>query len=510
MKKVMKRGIPMPSRIILSGLLLLIQLYFIIYFIYDFTEASVWAYTTSVVLGMFTVIIIINRRGNPDRKIPWIVFILMFPIFGITLFLLWGGGRVPYYIKRRMQLCEARYKHCLKDSSIELERLKYYDINHSRQAEFLINESGFPIYSNTTTEYFLSGEALLPKLLQELEKAKKYIFIEFFILAEGEMWNSIYDILKEKVRLGVEVKIIFDDFGSIKRQNKGFISNLRADGIEITAFNPINPFINIFMNNRNHRKIIVIDGKTAITGGINIGDEYINKFKRFGYWKDSAVIIKGNAVKSFLCMFCSMWEFSTRKRIKMQNYIAENNLTADGFVIPYSDDPLSENNPAEGIYLQILNSAQKYVYIATPYLIIDNTMRTALKMAAKSGVDVRIITPHIPDKWYVHNVTQYNYLELLEAGVRIYEYTPGFIHSKIFVSDDKVATVGTVNMDNRSFVFHFECGTWICNSDTVIDIKMDMKKAIEESQEIKIENWKKRPILKRLLQAILYLFAPLM
>lgn len=509
-KKEHKRGIPMPTRIILSALLLILQLYFIISLIYDYTVASVWAYTISVIIGILTVIVIINRRGNPDRKIPWIVFILMFPIFGITLFLLWGGGRVPGYIKKRMLLCEARYKHYLKDSTPELEKLKYYDINHSRQAEFLINESGFPIYTDTSTEYLSPGEALMPRLLEELEKAEKYIFIEFFILAEGEMWDSIYRILKRKVRSGVEVKIIFDDFGSIKRQNRGFVSRLRADGIEITAFNPINPFINIFMNNRNHRKIIVIDGKTAITGGFNIGDEYINKIERFGYWMDSAIIVKGKAVKSFLSMFCSMWEFSTRKRIKMRNYISDKEEKAEGFVIPYADDPLNENDPAEGIYLQILNSAQKYVYIASPYLIIDNTMKTSLMMAAKSGIDVRIITPHIPDKWYVHPVTQYNYLELLEAGVKIYEYTPGFIHSKIFVSDDKVATVGTVNMDNRSFVYHFECGVWLCDSDTVTDIKVDMMNILSKSQEITIEQWKKRPITKRLLQAVLHLFAPLM
>lgn len=510
MKKIRKRGIPIPTHIIISGIVLVIQLLFITTVIYDYTVASISAYAASIILGIITVITIINRRGNPDHKISWIVFILVFPIFGITVFLLLGGGRVLPNIKKRMTICEARYKHYLKDNDEVLQSLKYYDMLHSRQAEYLIRESGYPIYNNTLTEYYSPVEALMPRLLEELEKAEKYIFLEFFILAEGEMWDQIHEVLKRKAQSGVEVKIIFDDFGSIKRQRKGFVSRLKQEKIEVAVFNPINPTMNVFMNNRNHQKIVVVDGKTAITGGFNIGDEYVNIVERFGYWMDCGIIIKGEAVKSFLALFCSMWEFATRKRIKMREYLAHSNIKADGFVIPYADDPLNDKNPAEGIYSQILNTAQRYVYIATPYLIIDNAMKNNLMMAAKSGIDVKIVTPHIPDKWYVHNVTQYNYLELLEAGVKIYEYTPGFIHSKIFVSDDRVATVGTVNMDYRSFIFHFECGVWLCDSDTVTDIKVDMQKIIDESQEIKIDLWKKRSVWKRLLQWVLHVFAPLM
>jgi len=510
MKKNRKRGIPIPTRIIVSGILLLLQLALFSTLLYNYSMASALAYTISVFLAIVTVIFIINRRGNPDHKISWLAFILIFPIFGIIVFMLWGGGRVLPHIKRRMRTCDKKYKGLLADNSKVLDGLRYYDIVHSRQAEYLIGESGFPIYNKTSTRYYSPGEVFMPKLIKELEAAEHYIFIEYFILAEGKMWDAIHDVLRRKARQGLEIKIIFDDFGSIKRQNKEFISKLRAENISVAIFNPINPFINIFMNNRNHRKIIVIDGHTAVTGGINIGDEYINLEKRFGHWLDCAVIIKGEAVKSFLAMFCTMWEFTTRKPIKMRHYIAETKVESEGYVIPYADSPLNENNPAEGIYMQILNTAQKYVYIASPYLVIDNLMKNSLMMAAKSGVDVRIITPHIPDKWYVQHVTQYNYLELLEAGVRIYEYTPGFIHSKIFVSDDKIATVGTINMDYRSFVFHFECGAWICDSDTVTDIKVDFRKTLAKSKEIKIETWKKRPIRTRILQSILHLFAPFM
>ena len=268
--------------------------------------------------------------------------------------------------------------------------------------------------------------------------------------------------------------------------------------------------MNIFMNNRNHQKIVVIDGKAAFTGGFNIGDEYINREKRFGHWMDSGIMLTGSAVNSFLAMFCSMWEFNTKKQIDMRAHMSVSGDLDDGFVLPYCDDPLNDRNPAEGIYMRMLSTAQKYVYITSPYLIIDNTMITVIQMAAKSGIDIRIITPHIPDKWYVHPVTQYNYLELLEAGVRIYEYTPGFIHSKLFVSDDKVATVGTVNMDYRSFIFHFECGAWICDNSTVLDIKQQFEELLKVSREIKISEWRRRPVLMRLKQAILHIFAPFM
>ena len=275
-------------------------------------------------------------------------------------------------------------------------------------------------------------------------------------------------------------------------------------------FNKIRPSIDVFMNNRNHRKIVVIDGKVAVTGGLNIGDEYINEIDRFGYWMDCAVIIKGDAVKSFLAMFCSTWEFTTKRAIDIKSHISEEKVLEKGFMLPYADGPLENKNHAEGIYMQIINSAQRYVYIVTPYLIIDNSMKQALRLAAKSGIDVRIITPHIPDKWYVHPVTQYNYYDLLEAGVRIYEYTPGFIHSKFFVSDDKVATVGTINMDYRSFIMHFECGVWMCDNKTVYDIKEHFNTLLLQCEEMTLRKMKKSTILTRLKRAILHFFAPFM
>ncbi len=505
-----KRGIRIQTRIIVSALLLLLQIVFLFFAVYSLSKSYFWVYTASVIAGIILVIYIVNRRGNPSYKITWIIFILIFPIFGISVYLLWGGGRVMPHKRKKMMKCERRYKPYLNKDENLRNKLRYYDVLHSRQADYLAGESGYPLYNNTSTEFLAPGEKFLPRFLEELEKAEKYIFIEFFILAEGYMWDRIHEILKRKAAEGVEIRIIFDDFGSIKRQHKDFIVRLRSEGMRVSVFNPIGPTMNIFMNNRNHRKIVVIDGKVAVTGGLNIGDEYINKIERFGKWLDCAVIIKGDAVRSFLVMFCCMWEFTTDKRIEIEKYIANAPAESEGFVLPYCDDPLNERNPAEGIYMQILNTAQEYVYIASPYLIIDNSMINTLKMAARSGIDVRIITPYIPDKWYVHPVTRYNYLELLEAGIRIYEYTPGFIHSKLFVSDDMVATVGTVNMDYRSFALHFECGAWICDNDTVIDIRDHLKEVMEQSKEITLAKWRKRKTGERLKQAILHLFAPFM
>lgn len=505
-----KRGIRIQSRIIISAILMLVQIALLFAFVYKISRTYSIIYSLSYLVSAIMVIVILNRRGNPSYKITWIIFILIFPVFGISVYFLYGTGSVFPYIRRRMRRCESHYIPLLKNDNAVHDKLNYHDFLHSRQASYLHHESGYPLYTNTDIEYLSPGEKFLPRFLEELSRAEKYIYLEFFIIAEGIMWESIVDILEEKAKNGVEVKILFDDFGSIKRQKKDFVTRLQRKNISVAIFNKITPSPNIFVNNRNHKKIVVIDGKVAVTGGVNLADEYINEYERFGYWMDCAAIIKGDAVESFLAMFCSTWEFVTSKPIDFKAHLAKNNVINDNFALPYSDDPLNDKNPAEGIYMQILNSAQKYVYITTPYLIIDSTMITALRIAAKSGIDVKIITPHIPDKWYVHPATQYTYLELLEAGVKIYEYTPGFIHSKIFISDDCIGTIGTVNMDYRSFLLHFECGVWFSAPDTAKEIKNHFLKLLEDSQEIVLPKWKKRGIFKRLKQSVLHIFAPFM
>lgn len=510
-KKLHKRGIKFPAKLLFAGLLILIQIVLLLVIIIKLPNWTVLFYIASQAFSLVVIFYILNRKSNPNYKFMWIIFILLMPLFGAVSFLLWGSGKMLPAIRKRMRNENKASEKFLLQSEETVSSLKYNDMLHSRQSAFITAESGFPVFKNTSVEYLSPGEKFFPRLLEELRNAKKYIFIEFFILANGYMWDEIHKILKEKVEQHVEVKIIFDDFGSISKQHKGFTNQLRDEGIEVSIFNPIRPSVDIFLNNRNHRKIVVIDGIVSMTGGINIADEYINKVTRFGYWMDCAAIFKGDATKSFVVMFCNIWNcLHPEKRIDISKYINYSNLLTDGFVQPFCDDPLDNRNSAEGLYRSIISGAQKYVHIISPYLIVDNNMLRELTVAAKSGIDIKIITPSIPDKWYVHPVTQYYYEELLEAGVEIFEYTPGFIHSKIFVSDDSVATVGTVNMDYRSFYLHFECGAWICKSPAVRDIENHFNEILNDSKKIILSEWRRRPISTKIKQSLLHLFAPFM
>lgn len=508
--KKKKGGLRLKTRVILTALSLLIAILGMVWGVITLQHKFLPIFTIFEFIGIFTSLYIVNKRGNPSYKIAWIVLILVLPVFGLFIYTLWGGQRTFPHLKKKYRRCEERYMKYLEQDPAIKRILAYENSSCSRQAAFLQNESGYPVYKDSAVEYFSPGEKFLPKLLEELKKAKKYIFIEFFIIADGKMWNAIYNILKEKAAQGVEIKVIFDDFGSIKRQYPDFMTRLKKSGIEVAIFCPLKPSLNMVMNNRDHRKIIVIDGNVAFTGGINLADEYINEFKRFGYWMDCAIMVTGTAVESFLIMFCTMWEYTTGKQILMSGHLLSKPALSDGYVLPYGDSPMDSKSTAEGIYIQMLNTAHRYVDIATPYLIIDEKMNSALLHAAKAGVKIRIITPAIPDKAYVHPVTQYYYAELLEAGVEIYEYSPGFIHSKIFVSDDSCATVGTVNMDYRSFYFHFECGVWFTCKDTIKTIRTDFEGILKDCKQIKKEFWSKRSLYTRFKQWILHIFSPLM
>ena len=483
----------------------------VILFIASFFAAKMaWIYTILEAISIIMVIYILNKKGNPSYKITWIAYILIFPLVGGLVYLFWGGGRVFPYVKRQMVKFARGSSRFTKQDKRVTNKLLYEDMLHARQAKFLSNACELPVYDGTKTTFLAPGEKALPELLAELKKAEKYIFLEFFILSEDSMWEEIFETLKERIANGVEVRLIFDDFGSITRQYRHFVKRMEAEGILVQVFNKIKPSPNIFMNNRNHRKIIVIDGKVAFTGGMNIADEYINRTTLHGYWMDCLIKLEGRAVTSFVVMFLAMWGYCAKNYQRFNRYVADYSVEAEGFVQPYCDGPINDKNPAEGIYMQLLNTAQKYVYIVSPYLIVDHTMLKELCLAAESGIDVRIITPKIPDKGYVHPVTQHSYEQLLESGVRVFEYTPGFVHSKLFVSDDSVATVGTVNMDYRSFYFHFECGVWLCGSDTVKDIKKHFLTLQADSEEIVMEKWKKRPLATKIKQTLLYIFAPFM
>ncbi len=508
-----KRGHKIPRRFIVTALLLLMQVGLTFYFAHYVFQNSYRFYVLFEFLSICCVIYIVNRRGNPSYKIMWVAFILLIPFgAGWLFYFTFGGNRVLPYLKKRYCAFENEVLKLLPKNEDTVSQLASHVLMGEKQSHYLYGDSGYPLYNATESEFYPSGEAVFAAILKDLERAEKYIFLEFFILAEGFMWEEIYTVLKRKLAEGVEVRIIFDDFGSANRQYKGFVENLKKNGIKVSVFNPIKPSSNIFLNNRNHRKIIVIDGEIAYTGGFNIADEYINRITLHGHWMDCGIRLHGEAVRSFTAMFVAMWNFTNNKPLlKAQDYLQEKPLElAAGFVQPYCDGPFDDHRTAEGLYLQMINSARDYIYIATPYLIIDNTMIDALERAAKSGVDIRIICPHIPDKWYVHPVTQYHYSQLLEAGVRIYEYTPGFIHSKLFCVDDLYATVGTVNMDYRSFNFHFECGVWMCSTPAVPEIKENLVHTMEISEEMIPEKWAKRPLWLKAKQFILHIFAPFM
>ncbi len=508
MNKGRRRGFPISFRLIFAGAFVLAELAVILAMFYWLKIGFATIYLLFQLVGVAFVVYIVNSEGNAGYKMAWIVFIVALPLVGCFFYIIRGGSRVIPRVKRRMRALDESAAACIKSDRERERSLARQYPQAARQSAFLKKASGFPVYGDTSVEYILLGEDIWKRLLFELEQARESIYLEFFILSEGIMWDEIHRILRTKAQQGVDVRIMFDDFGSINRQYRSFLSRMRGEGIVVSVFNPIRPSIDMFMNNRNHRKMVIIDRQTAITGSFNIGDEYINVWKRHGHWLDSAVVLKGSAVNSFTTMFLSMWSFINGTDFAPPKLPEP--VDAEGYCQPYCDGPFNEKNPAEGIYMQILHTARDYVYITTPYLILDDNMEISLKQAALSGVDVRIITPKIRDKWYVHPVTRSYYKCLLEAGVRIYEYTPGFIHSKLFVSDDEVATVGSVNVDYRSFYFHFECGAWLCGNGAVADVKGHVERLFEQSEELTLRDVRSWKLCERVKQSVLRLFAPFM
>lgn len=499
------------NRLVIAGILILLQLAVILFWILTLTDDFIYFYFFSLVLGLSLVIYILGRTDNPSFKLVWAITILELPIFGGLLYLIFGGNKVGRRLKKKI---DKRYKeiieHYDKNDGI-IHEIEAIDKSVAKQVNYIKNASKFPIYKNTSTKYFSCGEEFFPIYLHELRKAEKFIFMEYFIISEGEMWDEILKILKKKVEEGVDVRIIYDDLGCARRLPNKYHEKLKAFGIKVQVFNQVFPILSSVLNNRDHRKITVIDGKAAFTGGLNLADEYINKVVRFGYWKDSVLLIKGEAVWSFTIMFLQVWSFYCGENIDYDKYKFDSLETLDnGYVQVYGDSPYDGELIGESVYMNILNNAKNYVYIYTPYLVIDNELLTSLILAAKSGIDVRIVTPHIEDKWYVHIITKSYYRQLIEAGVKVYEYTPGFIHSKVFLCDDEIATVGTINMDYRSLYFHFECGAYLYKTECIDEIKKDFKETFKVSKSITIEDTRKIKWSNRFLRAIIRLIAPLL
>lgn len=494
---------------------IILQFTLLIIMILKFSEYFILFYAASAVLSFAVVLWIINnQKTNPAYKIAWIVPILLLPIFGGIIYLIFGTNKSSRHIKNLIRDLNGKSYQALKQDENIIKELEETDMHAANQARYLKNYSSFPVCKNTKVSYFPNGEKKFEALKEELKKAKHYIFLEYFIIEEGIFWNTILEILEQKVNEGVDVRVIYDDGGSIYTLPYKYTEILKQKGIKAMVFNRFVPFISVIMNNRDHRKIIVIDGHTAFTGGINLADEYINQKIKYGVWKDTAVMLKGDAVWNFTIMFLTMWDSLAHIDEDYELYKPHKNhiekFQEDGYVLPYSDNPLDYEPVGETVYLNLINKAKNYIYITTPYLICDNEIITALCNAAKSGVDVRIITPHIPDKKMVFEVTRSNYEIFLVSGVKIYEYTPGFMHAKNFVVDDEYAVVGTINLDYRSLYLHFECAAWMYRSAAIRDIKADYFETLGVSQEITLEDTMRISAVRVLIRSVLRLIAPLL
>lgn len=492
---------------------ILAQLGVIIYTAVSSSLASHLVSQGLTVLSLLVCLYIVSRRGTGAYKLSWIFMILLFPLFGGLLYLLFSFQGTTKKFSKQAEKTEAKAKELLPFPGTAEKTLLSELPDRRAQVQYLQHYAGFPVYADSETTYLSPGESKHDILLEQLRKAQHYIFLEYFIIQEGLMWNAVLEILKEKAAQGVKVRVLYDDLGCFLTLPKNYDDVLKRLGIECQVFNRFKPVLTAMQNNRDHRKIAVIDGKVAFTGGINLADEYINVIEKYGHWKDASVMIRGKAAWSFTVMFLQMWELASGVDEDYAQYypwvLTECPVKAPGYVQPYADSPMDTENVGEHVYLHMINTAKHYLYITTPYLIIDESMMSSLCLAAKSGVDVRIITPHKWDKRFVHMTTRSYYRDLIGAGVQIYEYSRGFIHAKTFVSDDTAATVGTTNLDYRSLYLSFECGALMYQTDAVIQLKEDFLQTLEQCHRITEEDYECGPI-RRLFRDILRLFAPLM
>ena len=499
-------------RAVILALLFLLQIAVFV-MIVSYGASYFWIYSALELLSAIITIILITRNDNPSYKTAWIVVIMALPIFGICIYLVFGGNSLKKAGMMRLSRIERKYIAEIRKNIPDASNMITDSEKAFLQAKYLENTTSAITFGKSETKYYSLGDIAFPEMLKALKSAEKFIFLEYFIIERGVMWNSMLDILTEKAKAGVDVRVIYDDVGSMLTLPHNYPSKLRARGIKCTVFRRFVPVLSSSFNNRDHRKICVVDGKIAFTGGINIADEYINVRERFGHWLDCAISVRGDAVASFTAMFLSMWEYRTWKESNILNFLPpredHDNKKENGFVIPYSDSPCDENQTGEDVYLNMISPAERYVYICTPYLAPSHQMISSLSRAAKSGVDVRIMMPAVPDKPLIHSLSRSYYEILIRVGVKIYEYSPGFVHSKTFVSDDDLAICGTINLDFRSLCLHHECALWMYKSSSVSEIRDSFLANIGNCKEIDMEWCKKASFFTRIIRVLLRLFAPL-
>lgn len=469
----------------------------------------------NIILSVFSLIMIIylfNCSMDSTARLTWMFIIALAPIPGTLLLAFIQTNFGHRMLTRRVRTVIEETKDSIEQDKEVLKALRRQDSGVEALSTYLNYTGCFPVYSNTAVTYFPLGEDKFEALLRELDKAQSFIFMEYFIVEEGYMFGEILKILIEKAKAGVEVRLMYDGMCEMSTLPSDYYKILQKHGIKAKAFSPIVPLLSSHFNYRDHRKILVIDGKVAFTGGVNLADEYINRKERFGHWKDTALMLKGPAVKSFTLMFLQMWNISEKENnvlpfLKDESY---ENEGSSGFVMPYGDCPLDEDKVGEAVYMDILNRAEKYVHIMTPYLILDGELEASLKFAARRGVDVSIILPGIPDKKVAYALAKAHYKELLKSGVKIFEYTPGFVHAKVFVSDDCKAVTGTINLDYRSLYHHFECAAFMYKTPCISDIEKDFQETLSKCAPVTFESVKKEKLYYRIVGALLRFAAPLM
>ena len=467
------------------------------------------------VLRLFSLVMVIylfNCSMDSSAKLTWMLIISVFPLAG-TGILLFTQSNMGHRMERKLirkQIEASRFLIPQPQNVVDEVR---HDGSGTDDLSTYLNKTGcFPLYDSTAVTYYPLGETMFQAMLEELEKAEKFIFMEYFIIEEGYMWGRILDVLTRKAEEGVDVRVMYDGMCEMSTLPVDYWKLLKAEGIKSKPFSPITPFISSHYNYRDHRKILVIDGKTAFSGGVNLADEYINRIERFGHWKDTALMLKGDAVKSFTLLFLQMW-YINEEQADYKSFLTDQkdpHVKSDGYVMPYGDCPLDEFKVGEAVYMDLLNRATDYVHIMTPYLILDGELETALCFAAQRGVDVKLILPGIPDKKIPYALAKTHYRSLISAGVKIYEYTPGFVHAKVFVSDDVKAVVGTINLDYRSLYHHFECASYLYKASCIRDIEADFLQTLEQCREVNAETIKNEKLSTKIIGQIVKFLAPLL
>lgn len=498
------------SRTVLIILLLVLNSFLLFSVLFELFEGITLLYGGLGVATAIMLIVVLNTDDDPSFKLTWCVIIGLLPLVGIVLYLIVHfdlGSRLCAQMLHKSTEASLPY---LSDSAATIQTLESEDSDFAALARYLQTHGHAPIYGNTDVRYFPLGEDKFEEMLRQMEQAKEFIFLEYFIIVPGQMWGSILEVLTRKAKEGVEIRVLYDGMNAITNLPYQYPKMLEQLGIHCKMFSPVRPFVSTHYNNRDHRKILVIDGHTAFTGGINLQDRYINREEVFGHWKDTAVMVHGEAARGFTLMFLQMWNATERSCIYEPYLRCSPQPWAPGYVIPYGENPTDRERVAKSVYLHILNHAKRYVYIMTPYLIIDAEMAGAMQYAAKRGVDVRIVLPHIPDKRTAFALAKSHYQSLTQAGVKIYEYTPGFVHAKVFLSDDTHGVVGSINLDYRSLYLHYECAAYLYKVPALQNIKEDFAQTMEGSQLVTATDIKKRSLFSRLTGALLKVVAPLM